>query len=268
MIVNRESPPAVEKFSKLTLPGVVELGLHAFESSNANNLLRQIDKLAQGKNAVWAKFFEEWRNCNRAGFGTDIHGIRRFEFFRMRDSDDLLGQHFQLFQERFVRSIKANGFDDEYSFGLAKTLHEMSDNIVQHSHATNEAARGVVSYHTEANYMAITVADLGRGMLKSLHTNPEWERLATSKDAITAIIQKGASSRQGQGEGEGFHQLFRSLIDRNSLVRIRTCDAALNMVGVDSKRQGTLITVPNLSGTQISICCCLRGKAEERQFIT
>lgn len=248
---------------------MVEFGLDALSTKRLNGFSTQMSQLAVKGNQVWASFLREWHTQKRSGYAQDLHSTRSLEFFRLRNADDLIGDHhFQLFQERFVRSIKGNGFSDDYAYGLAKTLNEISDNIIQHSHSLGDAATGIVGYHTEANYLAVAVADLGRGMLESLRTNPDWQHLATSKDALTAIVQMGASRRHGQGQGEGFHQLFRSLIDRNSLVRLRTNDAALNMVDVDDLRRGTMLTVPPMPGVQISICCCLRGIVEEKQIST
>jgi hypothetical protein len=195
----------------------------------------------------------------------DLHGTRVLEFFRLRTVTDKTSDHFSLFLERFCRSIKQEGFPRNFANALAKVADEMSDNVVQHS-ANSDCVTGIAGYHVQDKRAAFSVVDVGRGILARLRDSPRWNHLQNARAALRAIVSQGASSRQNQGAGEGFKQLFGSLIDHNCIIRVRTDDSILTVADGLTDREGGELMSPQLAGVQVSISCAVGVRAREPQI--
>ncbi len=246
----------------------MELMATALDIKTASIVFDEIKDEAQKQDPVWCALIEEWERQPSLGFGSDIHGTREVEFHRLRCIEDQTGLPFQLFQERFVRSLRNCGFPSEFAYALAGTLAEMSDNVVQHSREGGEEFTGLVGYHVSAAYMAFAVIDIGCGLLTSLKRSPAWQHLASARDALRAVVRDGASSRTGQGRGEGFRLLFRSLASRNCRIRLRTNNASMTIADTTTRCIGSEVPSPELSGFQMSVCCALDGQPVEEKAIT
>lgn len=197
----------------------------------------------------------------------EIHRGQILEFFRVRDSNDKTGLAFSYFEQRFSSSMKSEGFPPAFSNALGKVIDEMADNVIQHSGTTNDGFTGIAGYHVQNNCAAFAVTDVGAGFLATLRASPRWSGLTTAKAAIRSVTIDHASSRHDQGDGEGFKQLFKSLIDHNSLIRIRTDDAALTVGNSLNEREGGEMASPYLRGVQVSIVCGLRDhRAQELEI--
>ena len=161
-----------------------------------------------------------------------------------------------LFEGRFTAALKAGGFGTKTSMALAGAFKEMADNIVQHSApAGHPPATGVLGYSVAQKTMTFVVADVGRGVLASLHENPEWRHLAESSDALEAVTQKHASRRIGMGPGGGFLQLFKSLADMQGHLIFRSGDGVLEIRGAPRARQGIKSYTVPFPGFQVSVSC-------------
>jgi hypothetical protein len=266
LLISGARAPSIEDCSNATLTGASELFATAISLGDAAELFANIERRAIAGDALWRALLVEWRRQQLPSLTGDIHGTRLFEFFRLRETQDKTSDHFALFLERFCRSMKSDGFPPKFATALAKVGDEMADNVVQHS-STTEPFSGIAGYHVAAGRAAFVTVDIGRGILGRLRDSPKWSHLKTSRAALRAIVSEGASSRVDQGAGEGFKQLFSSLVDHNCLIRIRTDNSALTVAEGKTDREGGELMSPQLAGVQISIACAVGQPAKEDKIV-
>ena len=257
-------PASLEAFDQFTLPGLMEMLATAIDMSADNPFLLHFQRPRQTHTTAVSSCWQVWNEDEPASLETDIHGTRKLEFYRLRAREDQINARHQLYRERFVRSLKSAGFAKEFAYALAGALGEMTDNVVQHSRSDLGEFTGLAGYHVCHGYMAFSVVDIGRGVLASLTSSPTWQHLRTPTDALRAAVCENASSRVDHPAGDGFRTLFRSLTDRNGLLRFRSDTALLTLGDGGHHRQGIEMSSPALSGLQLSVCCALIGIAEER----
>lgn len=228
-------------------------------------LLEEIMHAAQSKHPVWEPLWKEWSTDLSQRVGQEVHAGPPFEFFRISRRAFETGIDFPLFEGRLARSMRSNGFGSQFSLALGGVLHEMIDNVIQHSVCSTSCASptGLAGFHVASQYVAICVVDLGLGALNSLRTSPQWAHLTSSREALLAIINQHASRREGQGEGEGFKQVVRALADRNSALRLRSGDACLALIPHPNARNASIGTAPQLSGIQMSFITAQECRPEE-----
>jgi hypothetical protein len=256
--------PRLSQFNGVTIAGAMELFATAQADRGARYLLDSIYEAARENDQVWLPMTKEWERKTAPTFGKDVFGKRTVEFYRLRTTNDQINECFTVFQRRFVKNLTDNSFPSDFALGLSKVFTEMTDNVVQHSGPADQDFSGLAGFHVGPNYMSFAVTDIGRGALKRLRCSPEWSHLAKASDALHAIVHDSASSRKGQGGGEGFRQLFRTLVDRNVSIRLRTDDAALLISDATHTRQAASVISPALPGFQMSVACALdRPAAEE-----
>jgi hypothetical protein len=180
------------------------------------------------------------------------------EFWPIRSRADWTDDAASLFQSRFARSLEKRRFGKKLSLALSKALQEMADNVVQHSRYDEEhPALGLVGYHVEEGWMTYAVSDIGRGIFASLRTNPKWYSLSDSRAALRAAIYERASRRIDSPSGGGFSQVEKSLADLNGILRFRTGDACLTLVGRKASRKAAISSNPYLDGFQLAVTCSL-----------
>jgi anti-sigma regulatory factor (Ser/Thr protein kinase) len=258
--------PAISEFSAITLAGGIELFATAVAMRKSSDLFEQLTDAAADDHPFWRMLLAEWRGHPNSNSAADIHGTRRLEFFRLRTAKDKTSLKFDLFLERFCRSMKQQGFPTGFANALCKVVDEMADNVIQHSGQLAEGFSGIAGYHVEHHYATFAVSDVGRGILATLRESPEWNHLSTTREALRAILLQGASSRSAQGAGEGFKQLFASLIDRNSVIRLRTENSALMVAEGLNAREGGELASPFLPGVQVSVSCAVAKRAAENEI--
>lgn len=262
LLLAKGPTPSLSDCENITLPGALELLATSVALRDSCELFEEITAAARARAPVWQSVMMEWADGPDPN-PSNIHGTRHYEFFRLRAIDDKTGLNFSLFLERFCRSMRARDFPAGFSNALGKVLDEMADNVIQHSGAQRDGFSGIAGYHVEKGHAAIAVVDVGRGILSTLRESPEWSDLLTARDALRAIVSKGASSRTGQGPGEGFKQLFAALLDRNCVGRLRSDDSALVIADGENAREGGEIRSPTLAGVQISLNFAVRTRAKE-----
>jgi hypothetical protein len=255
----------LDRLSGFTLPGLIEVIASATAATRDQQFLSELRcYLSAHQDSPLNEGLECWQSNSSPLFSPDMHGIRKIEFYRLRERGDQTSDVYQLFQERFVRSLKANSFPGIFANALAGVMVEMTDNVIQHSRASGDKYEGLAAYHVEPDYMAIAVMDVGQGVLESLTRSPVWGYLKTSEQALRAAVIDHASCRPGQPEGEGFRTVLKRLAERNCRMRFRSGDAALRIEEVAGVHDGAIAISPSLLGLQLSICCALRGPPNER----
>lgn len=166
---------------------------------------------------------------------------------------------FSTFGQRFSRSLQRNGkFPSALAIAITKAFQEMIDNVIQHSGPRDtQPARGIIGYSVVPGTMTFAVADLGRGVLASLRTNPVWAELSSSREALVRAIQRRATRRVDIFKGGGFDQVHRALADRNGVLRFRSGDAALTLDGRGRDRSVIVSDSPAMEGLQLSVTCAI-----------
>lgn len=167
------------------------------------------------------------------------------------------------FHQRFTRSLQKSGFARPLDAVLAKALAEMADNVLQHSGERTPAA-GIWGYHVEREWMTFAVADLGRGILASLGSNPRYAHLRRSSEALEQAVRCGASRRVDGMAGMGFSALQRNLASYGGQLRFRSGDAALSLGGESGGYRSTPSSSANLRGFQLVVTVDLRKRPQER----
>lgn len=158
------------------------------------------------------------------------------------------------FFDRFRRTLNLNGKFGHLSRSIAMAMREMADNAIQHSGADeHHPAAGAMAYEVREGAATFTVVDIGRGVLQSLRTNPEWSGLSNEPDALDAAVRSAASRRQGQGAGTGFSALHRALADLSGRLRFSSGGAVLKYEGGGISRVAARATRHPLPGFQVSV---------------
>ena len=143
-------PPSLEELSGITLPGAMELFATAMAFPMAKKLRAEIEA-SRRLNPLWDSLAAEWTSQPKQVIGSDAHGTRRLEAFRLALATDQTSHHYQLFQERMVRSLQqVGGFTRDFAYALAGVLAEMTDNVIQHSGENEGKFSGLAAYHIRA----------------------------------------------------------------------------------------------------------------------
>lgn len=256
-------PVPLDIFDQFTLPGLLEMLATAVALYSDNPFLQHFRREGETQAVPLSACWKMWTEECPSGVEGNIHGTRQLEFYRVRTREDQIDSRHQLYRERFVRSVKSAGFAKEFAYALAGAFGEMTDNVVQHSRSDSGELSGMAAYYVRSGYVAFTVIDVGRGVLASLTSSPAWRHLRTPSEALRAAVCENASSRANQPTGDGFRTLFRSLTDRNGLLRFRSDTALLTLGDGGHHRQGVEMSSPPLPGLQLSVCCALAGGAKE-----
>lgn len=152
-------------------------------------------------------------------------------------------------------AAKAQGFNSHLVAGLLGALIEIEDNVYEHSGAPET---GVVAYGITPNSFEFVVADCGVGVLSSLRQNPKYADVSDAGAALQLAITDGVSRFPSEtGHGQGFNQLFRTLVGHNAELRFRTGDHALSLrPGRDiTEGASVLAHVAPMAGLSISVFC-------------
>jgi hypothetical protein len=188
----------------------------------------------------------------------DMFLAPRYEVFPIPLAHEWESNEWHEFLDRFRRSLVNGKFGASLSRALVHAFAEMADNVPQHSGRDRQnPACGVAAYHVEDSYMTFSIADVGRGVLASLHTKPTLSDIASDSDALRTAILGYASCRPNRVKGDGFKTVLDSLSDINGNLRFRSGNACLTISGVGDTRERVMRSVPDLLGFQLSVSCSL-----------
>lgn len=159
------------------------------------------------------------------------------------------------FQRDYRMELERVGaFEKVLARATAQSFGELLDNVADHSGPTKDApARGVVGFQIVQGHTRFVVADLGRGMLASLQTNPAHAHLSTQFEALHAIVYEGASSRIGVARGNGVRQVLNSIVELQGTVRIRSVDGGVSITGNATEIRPQTFRTPAQAGTFVSV---------------
>ena len=190
---------------------------------------------------------------------------RSTQVFGLRKTEDYTGSSWAAFMMAFRRHLKAAGFDGNFSFALSKVFTELAQNVPDHS-AENQSAQSpsLVGFHIRDGKAVFGVADVGRGILASLRTNPRWTDLQTASDAVEAVVQRQATCKTGYVAGAGFKETLQAFVDHNCELSLSTGTASAVIGQTSDGRQLNTTAVTDLPGVRVIAACFLRSKPLEQ----
>jgi hypothetical protein len=257
-------PETVEKLRgaevSLTVTLFLALALHAARQSGDAALAELIAGLGF-PGVAGAKRCLEYRGQR---LSPDPFGAPPFDLYRIGSKQELLSPEWSLFYDRFRRSA-ANGRTSAMFRGVGGVLGEMGDNVVWHAFtAEDKPCPALAGFHITKDAASFCVADLGQGFLRSLQRDVRWRALASDSEALDAVVNKHATSRQGEQAGGGFRQLFNSLLDFNGLVVLRSGSCTYRLENCGDARQVTVRESSATVGSSVTVVISLRDKPLEK----
>ena len=171
----------------------------------------------------------------------------------------------QLFLQRFGRSLQRHGYGDRFAYALAGAFGEMADNVGQHGARSGQPnARGLAGFHVTEDQASFVVVDTGRGLLASLRENPHWRHLKENAQALEAVVRQRATRRVHHLYGDGFNELFNALVDRQGSVRVRSGEASVRLGAERAGRRFELeFGAAAGPGVSVGVICARRGEPQE-----
>jgi hypothetical protein len=169
----------------------------------------------------------------------------------------MLPHHYEL---RWLRNVESDlrrlitniGFTPMTAKAITGAVSEIINNVWEHAQATSPA---LLAYNLEPARVNIGIADLGVGVLASLHSNPRYASLATSMAALKKAMMVGVSRCEEAGRGYGFDVVLRAIADQWGAVRLRTGQAILEFHGATDLRHATASYGVDLPGLQVAFTC-------------
>lgn len=251
----------LSRFGRMTLAGMVEYFLVSARHPKAGRMRTEIRRQAH---PPWKAMLEAWSGERDEGQPFESP---EFEFKKIQPENwagDDQGWH--LYERRFLGGLREAGFDSNFAHGVLKAFAEMAENVVQHSGFDASGSEGLAGYHVGPRQFAFSICDLGRGFLRSLREDSRWAGLSSEQDAILAVVHKAASRRAGQGEGEGFKQLWKAFADHGAIVRLRSGDTVVTIRLVEGRRVAEISSMPSIDGVHLSVCCTLGKQSAEKNL--
>ena len=148
--------------------------------------------------------------------------------------------------------IASTGFSANSAKAFTGAVTEIINNIWEHSRSDRPA---LLAYGLESQRVHIAIADLGVGVLNSLHTNPRYHALTSSMTALKKAMEIGVSRLEGRSRGYGFATILKAVADQWGGIRLRTGEAILTIHGLESRRQEVASYGVPLPGLQIAFSC-------------
>lgn len=255
-------------FSGASLAGIIELARMAvndgpFAHESASKSLRDVREVRRLFDEACILFDGR---CPSDRSEEALFAAPEIELWMIRSAACVESSGFQLFMQRFHRSLKGAGFGARFPHLLTQAFLEMAENIVRHSAANEETACGVVGFHVLPQQMNYIAADLGRGVLASLRENPRWRDLSDEGNALVAAAKKGATRIPQHEEGDGFRLAFQAFLDREGVFLMRSGDGLARIHGNLSGREAEIGNAAGVPGLRIAALCNLDGLPTEIEF--
>lgn len=252
-------------FEGASLAGIVELARTAYSSGKSAQgaALRKFDP--SGKpHALLHQCFEYWSGAFDCARDRDhIFSAPEIELWCVRSWDCINDDSFPLYLQRFERSLRSSGFGDRFPKALSQAFTEMIENVIRHSSTNGTPFPGVAGFHVRPKAASFVVADLGQGVLRGLRGNPRWRYLADEQTALVAAARDGASRMVNESAGFGFKRVFKSFLEREGYVSLRSGDGVANMRGNSDQKSVETCSCAYVPGLRVSVTMSLEAKLGE-----
>lgn len=186
----------------------------------------------------------------------------------VRSWDCINDDGFSLYLQRFERALRANGFGGRFPKALVQAFSEMIENVVRHSSKDGPPSVAVIGYHVADGATSFVVADLGQGVLSGLRDNLKWRHIGDEQAALIATARDGASRMTDEVHGFGFKRVFKSFLERDGLLALRSCDGAAVFRGNSDRKSVETYPCANVPGLRVSISLSIRAVATEIKITT
>lgn len=170
-------------------------------------------------------------------------------------------ERFRPLDQEFVRAAVPPYLPEAFLRPHAGCLSEMITNVRDHSAQLARCEGALVGFHITPSTLHYAVADMGRGVRKSLADNPRWDGLDDDVDALRATLVDHASRRISQGEGEGFKTVIRSLVAQSGAMRLQSGEGIATACLRDGLPVCEFESCSPLAGLRVSVC--MRGDGKE-----
>jgi len=159
--------------------------------------------------------------------------------------------YWSTFCTRVQKASERAGVERHLAQALAGSLDEMAANALEHS---SDFRNRIAGYRWQPGSFEYVVSDSGVGVLSSLRSNPEYQWVSDSGQALEVALMDG-ESRYGKaiGRGMGFHDLITNIARRGSSLRFRTGDHALMIDGTGTAIKEELRQTANFNGFLVSV---------------
>ena len=155
--------------------------------------------------------------------------------------------------ERDVRErLGRAGFTPIMAKALSGALSEIIENVWEHAQATTPA---LLVYQCANERLTASIADLGIGVLQSLRSNPDYERLGSSLQALKNAMAVGVTRHTVPGRGYGFDEVLRAVADNHGTVRLRSGQGILVFRGSTDIRTAAGEYGVDLPGLHVALSC-------------
>lgn len=214
----------IERAIVVRIGPLVEYAYHHYEGS-----AEQLRPIAHNVAVNSLTNILQGADASRPPIDTSIKP-RPIEFFRSPQSvEEVENPNWVAFCLRLMYAGMQAGLSKEFSQALTGTFEEMTGNLLEHS---EEPHTGIVGYRYCAGEFEYVVADAGIGVLKSLHSHPDYSWLSDSGEALETAVSSG-ESRHGRRQlrGFGFDRLMYNIAQRNSYLRFRSGDHSYSIDG-------------------------------------
>jgi hypothetical protein len=150
------------------------------------------------------------------------------------------GGAIRLFEEKFRNQVRRLGLGRSAADITAAAFTEMISNALEHA---GDFGRPIAAFLVlkEERAWRFSVTDVGRGVRTSLSQNASLPRPKHDAEALRLALEDGISRTGLPGRGFGFTSVFKSLVDRQATVRLRTDSVAASWVGVGASPTGLRI---------------------------
>lgn len=263
----------LDKFQNCSLPGLVEFFMSSEAArESADDVGWRGDTNGHPLDGVWRYLVAVWNGDTCRLLDGGRNNAQDIEFFALNSSemvipDSASNLRLHEFEARLVGGGKLAGLPSQLSYGLASVVHELVENVFQHSDGDKRRCfRGVVGYHSMPNYFSFSVGDLGLGTLNSLRLSSQWSHLSDDREALDAIVSRHASRKVNMDCGEGFKTVIKNLVDRNTTIHLRSGKTAVCIKGGDGNRLAEWRVAPPLAGLHVSVVWTALGTPEEKGF--
>ncbi|MDP3851340.1 MAG: hypothetical protein Q8Q59_12605 [Luteolibacter sp.] len=259
--ISSEVDGFLSRFGGMTLAGMVEYFMLSARHPKAG---RMRTEMRRQTSAPWQAMLKAWlgERDEAPPFASPEYEFRKIKPRVWTGNDP--GWH--LYERRFLSRLREAGFESIFAHGVLKAFAEMAENVVQHSGFDGSESQGLAGYYVGPQRFAFSICDLGCGLLRSLHVSSLWADVPSERDAILAVVYKAASRRSGQGEGEGFKQLWKAFADHGAIARLRSGDATASIRLADGSRVVEVSNIPRIDGVHLSVCCTLGCQTAEKDL--
>lgn len=244
----------VSQFKSATLPALLEYGcLRWTMNSSVPALPSAVMNSATGKALLEVRSELGLRTTGRPKTPARRIDVRPVEYHVLDPATASEDSEWEQYEIRFDRSAQSAGLPLQTAHALQGAFHEMAENAVIHADAPTAILLGYQAVNGAALF---SVADVGVGVLASLHSHRAYRHIELHNDAIRAALHDGTSRFGPNTRGLGFKQVFKALAAQWGHLRFRSGLGCITLNGESlDADQGEVTFPPFLPGFQVTVCC-------------